>query len=105
MPDQRGYNGKPLRLPSQPPHEYGPGIRPKDATDKEARTPAIPWAFRRRVVQRNAYAFILGEGCAVLACHRTGRADSLPPNSRRAAPPICPDLIFDRHNMREGHDE
>src|SRR5260370_14699745 len=25
--------------PSQPPHEYGPGIRPKDATDKEARTP------------------------------------------------------------------
>jgi hypothetical protein len=21
------------------PHEYGPGIRPKDATDKEARTP------------------------------------------------------------------
>src|SRR4030081_1430570 len=25
--------------PSQSPHEYGPGIRPKDATDKEARTP------------------------------------------------------------------
>jgi hypothetical protein len=24
---------------SQPPHEYGQGIRPKDATDKEARTP------------------------------------------------------------------
>src|SRR5258708_25242592 len=39
MPDQRGCNGKPLRPPSQPPHEYGPGIRPKDATDKEARTP------------------------------------------------------------------
>src|ERR1700716_2885397 len=42
--------------------------------------------------------WILGEGCAVLACRRTGRADSLPPNSRRAAPPICPDLIFDRHS-------
>jgi hypothetical protein len=39
MPDQRGCNGKPLCQPSQPPHEYGPGIRPKDATDKEARTP------------------------------------------------------------------
>src|SRR3984893_13981668 len=39
MPDQRGCNGKPLRQPSQPPHEYGPGIWPKDATDKEARTP------------------------------------------------------------------
>src|SRR5258708_9351604 len=39
MPDQRGCNGKPLCQPSQPPHEYGPGIRPKDATDKEARAP------------------------------------------------------------------
>src|SRR3979490_3611058 len=39
MPDQRGCNGKPLCPPSQPPHEYGPGIRPKDATDKEARAP------------------------------------------------------------------
>jgi len=39
MPDQRGCNGKPLCQPSQPPHEYRPGIRPKDATDKEARTP------------------------------------------------------------------
>jgi hypothetical protein len=39
MPDQRGYNGKPFCQPSQPPHEYGPGIRPKDATDKEARPP------------------------------------------------------------------
>src|ERR1700682_1975590 len=37
--DQRGCKGKPLCQPSQPPHEYGPGIRPKDATDKEARTP------------------------------------------------------------------
>src|ERR1700676_4366258 len=39
MPDQRGCNGKSLGPPSEPPHEYGPGIRPKDATDKEARTP------------------------------------------------------------------
>src|ERR1700738_1125513 len=39
MPDQRGRNGKPLCQPSQPPHEYRPGIRPKDATDKEAHTP------------------------------------------------------------------
>lgn len=39
MPDQRGCNGKLPCQPSQPPHEYGPGIRPKDATDKEARTP------------------------------------------------------------------
>src|ERR1700682_917059 len=39
MPDQRGCNGKPLCQPSRQPHEYGPGIRPKDATDKEARTP------------------------------------------------------------------
>src|SRR5258708_33714816 len=39
MPGQRGCNGKPLCQPSQPPHEYGAGIRPKDATDKEARTP------------------------------------------------------------------
>src|ERR1700750_2829539 len=39
MPDQRDCTGKPLCQPSQPPHEYGPGIRPKDATDREARTP------------------------------------------------------------------
>src|SRR6202158_5330321 len=39
MPDQRGCTGKPLCPPSRPPHEYGPGIRPKDATDKEARPP------------------------------------------------------------------
>src|SRR5258708_23133836 len=39
MPDQGGWTGKPLCQPSRPPHEYGPGIRPKDATDKEARTP------------------------------------------------------------------
>jgi hypothetical protein len=39
MPDQRGCTGKPLCQPSRLPHEYRPGIRPKDATYKEARTP------------------------------------------------------------------
>src|SRR5882672_11105348 len=39
MPDQRGCTGKPLCQPSRLPHEYRPGIRPKDATDKEARPP------------------------------------------------------------------
>ena len=49
-----------------------------------------------------AHASILGEGCAVLARRRTGWRDSLPSNSRRAAPPICPDLIFDRHRFGFG---
>jgi hypothetical protein len=31
---------------------------------------------------------------------RTSRGHSLPPNSRRATPPICPDLIYDRHTER-----
>src|SRR6202040_191350 len=35
--------------------------------------------------------------CADFARRRTSRAHSLPPNSRRATPPICPDLIYDRH--------
>src|ERR1700737_3709045 len=50
-----------------------------------------------RIPHRYAHASLLGEGCAVLARRRTGWADSLPPNSRRAAPPIYPDLIVDRH--------
>ena len=54
-------------------------------------------AVVHEILQWRAHASILGEGCAVLARRRTGGADSLPPNSRRAAPPICPDLIFDRH--------
>src|SRR5260370_3336101 len=57
-----------------------------------------PAVVVHEILQWRPHASILGEGCAVLACRRTGRADSLPPNSRRAAPPICPDLIFDRHN-------
>src|SRR5258707_1302343 len=31
---------------------------------------------------------------------RVDRAHSLPPSSRRAAPPIYPDLIYDRHRRR-----
>src|SRR6266404_2308560 len=47
--------------------------------------------------QRGPYASILGEGYAGLARRRADRAHSLPPSSRRAAPPIYPDLICDRH--------
>src|ERR1700730_5660569 len=43
-------------------------------------------------------AFIVGEGCAGLARRQTGRDHSLPPGPGRAAPPICSDLIYDRHN-------
>src|SRR5258708_40136333 len=59
--------------------------------------PPPPAAFVHDILQWRPHASLLGEGCAVLAYRRTGRADSLPPNSRRAAPPICPDLIVDRH--------
>ncbi len=58
--------------------------------------PPSPTAVVHEILQWRPHASILGEGCAVLACSRTGWADSLPPNSRRAASPICPDLIFDR---------
>jgi hypothetical protein len=34
---------------------------------------------------------------ADLPRRRTSRTYSLPPNSRRATPPICPGLIYDRH--------
>src|SRR5260370_21763957 len=61
-----------------------------------------PAVVVHEILQWRPHASILGEGCAVLACRRTGRADSLPPNSRRAAPPICPDLIFDRHRSFAG---
>src|SRR5882762_8574653 len=45
---------------------------------------------------RHVLSSILGEGCAGLARRRADRAHSLPPSSRRAAPPIYPDLIYDR---------
>src|SRR5260370_27442399 len=47
-----------------------------------------------------SHTSIPGERCADLARRRTSRAHSLPPNSRRATPPICPDLIYDRHSHK-----
>ena len=43
----------------------------------------------------------LGQGRAPIAHREEGRANSLPPNPRRTAPRICPDLIFDRHTVGE----
>src|SRR5258708_6594414 len=43
---------------------------------------------------------IFGKGCAGLARRQTGRDHSLPPGPGRAAPPICSDLIYDRHRAR-----
>src|SRR6202158_4856607 len=55
-------------------------------------------AVVHEILQRGPYASILGEGYAGLARRRADRAHSLPPSSRRAAPPIYPDLIYDRHS-------
>ena len=56
-------------------------------------------AVVHELLQRGPYASILGEGYAGLARRRADRAHSLPPSSRRAAPPIYPDLIYDRHRQ------
>src|SRR5258708_13930458 len=61
-------------------------------------TPPPHTAIVHELSQRDTDAFIFGERCADLPRRRTSRAHSLPPNSRRATPPICPDLIYDRHN-------
>src|SRR5258708_25910680 len=69
--------------------------------------PPPPAAVVHDILQWRPHTSLLGEGCAALAYGRTGRAESLPPNSRRAAPPICPHLIFDRHRRGKlviGHD-
>src|SRR5258706_12925836 len=42
--------------------------------------------------------FVAKVGC--LARRRADRAHSLPPSSRRAAPPIYPDLLYDRHRAK-----
>src|ERR1700730_14965507 len=84
------------RQPSRRSHERKLGDQTKDDADKEPREERS-CGRSNVVVQCLAHASLLGEGCAVLARRRTGWADSLPPNSRRAAPPICPDLIVDRH--------
>src|SRR5258708_5953283 len=55
-------------------------------------------AVVHEILQRGPYASILGKGYAGLARRRADRAHSLPPSSRRAAPPIYPDLISDRHS-------
>src|SRR5258708_5411567 len=57
-------------------------------------------AVVHEILQRGPYASILGEGYAGLARRRADRAHSLPPSSRRAAPPIYPDLIYDRHSHK-----
>ena len=62
-------------------------------------TPPSRTAVVHEISQRGADAFIFGEGCAGLARRRTSRADPLPPNCRRATPPIYPDLIYDRHSI------
>src|SRR4030088_857873 len=50
-------------------------------------------------VHTGPHASIPGEGCAGFARRRAGWTNSLPPNSRRATPPIYPDLIYDRHRL------
>src|SRR6266478_7206874 len=62
-------------------------------------TPPSCTAVVHEISQRDKDAFIFGEGCAGLARRQTGRDHSLPPGPRRAAPPICSDLIYDRHNL------
>src|SRR6202040_1951875 len=54
-------------------------------------------AVVHEISQRDKDAFIFGEGGAGLARRQTGRDHSLPPGPGRAAPPICSDLIYDRH--------
>src|SRR6202022_2937449 len=54
----------------------------------------------RRLLQWGPHASIPGERCTGLARRRSRRAHSLSPNLGRTASPICPDLIYDRHNKR-----
>src|SRR6266478_1962380 len=63
-------------------------------------TPPSCTAVVHEISQRDKDAFIFAEGCAGLARRQTGRDHSLPPGPGRAAPPICSDLIYDRHNNR-----
>src|ERR1700704_2074461 len=62
-------------------------------------TPPSHTAVVHELSQRDTDAFIFGERCPDLPRPRTRRAHSLPPNSRRATPPICPDLNYDRHSL------
>jgi hypothetical protein len=58
---------------------------------------SLYFAWRNRDFRK--FLSLLGEGYAGLARRRAVRAHSLPPSSRRATPPIYPDLIYDRHNL------
>src|SRR6202049_562109 len=62
-------------------------------------TPPSCTAVVHEISQRDKDAFIFGEGCAGLARRQTCREHSLPPGPGRAAPPICSDLIYDRHTQ------
>ena len=66
---------------------------------RSARRAASPsrTALLHEISQRGTDASIPGEGCAGFSRRRAGWTNSLPPNSRRATSPICPDLIYDRH--------
>jgi len=58
-------------------------------------------AVVHEISQRGTDAFIFGERCSGLARRRTSRAHSLSPSSRRATSQIWPDLIYDRHSIRD----
>src|ERR1700732_1408933 len=62
-----------------------------------AAPPPSPTAIVHEISQWDPHASIPGEGCTGLARRRSRRAHSLSPNPGRAASPICPDLIYDRH--------
>src|SRR5258708_25829722 len=66
---------------------------------------SVTYCFVHEILQRGPYAFVLGEGYAGLARRRAVRAHSWPPSSRRAAPPIYPDLIYDRHRRFKSRDD
>src|SRR5882724_1408599 len=61
--------------------------------------PPSPTAVVHEILQWGPHASIPGEGCTLLARCRSRRAHSLSPNPGRAASPICPDLIYDRHTV------
>jgi hypothetical protein len=97
-PDARPERLQRKRLcpPSQPPHEYGPGIRPKDATNKKARTARS--RGRSVVVLYNEVRTHLSlKGCAGTAPRSARWTHSLPSDLGWIAPPVSPDLIYDRH--------
>jgi hypothetical protein len=89
--------------PTSPRSRFDPAGMPRPRCRVRRMPPPPPAAVVHDILQWRPHTSLLGEGCAVLAYRRTGRADSLPPNSRRAAPQICPDLIFDRHRRLRPH--